>query len=316
VTVDNLVDAFLDDRAVDPSVREVTLYNYRGTAKKVRKELGPIHAQALTRKRVVAFVNECAAEGLSQRTVTEYLWILKSALQMGVDNEQLVKNVAQTVKSKGRPPQPRRALTVEEWDKFVDVINDNDAAGAWWLTLLGLRRSEVMALTWADIDLKTRTVNIRKGRVMIDGKRQAVGDTKTRAGYRQIVVPQEVADALSEMRTRQMERFGLLHAREGHIVVDHKGAPLRPERWSDSFKAIAGKIEAEGVTLHSARHTAVTLMRARGGADHAVAQFVGHDEVVMRRTYTHKDVEGMTRAAELLVRGVPDVTTDVTTGSE
>ena len=316
VTVGDLVDSWLEDRASDQGVREVTLSGYRDAAKRVRRDLGAISAQALTRKRVVTFVDDCAKDGRSRRTITGYLWVIKSALQMGVDNDQLVRNVAATVKSKGRPPRERRALTNEEWARVVEVVSVDDAAGAWWLTLLGLRRSELLALRWSDVDLKARAVTISKGRVMVDGRRWVEGAPKSKAGYRVITVPHEVAEALSDMRGRQVERFGLVHARDGYLVVDHKGAPLRPERWSDSFGRIARQVKAEGVTLHSARHTAVTLMRSRGAADHAVAQFVGHDEVVMRRTYTHADTVGMATAGELLVRGAAGVTTRVTTGSD
>jgi len=41
--------------------------------------------------------------------------------------------------------------------------------GCWLLTLCGVRRSEVMALRWTDVDLHQRTLTITRGRVLIDG---------------------------------------------------------------------------------------------------------------------------------------------------
>ena len=53
-------------------------------------------------------------------------------------------------------------------------------------------------------------------------------------------------------------------------------------------------------TLHTARHSAVTAMRNAGVADHMVAAFAGHEEVVMRRTYSHADSEGLAAAGRAL----------------
>jgi integrase len=54
------------------------------------------------------------------------------------------------------------------------------------------------------------------------------------------------------------------------------------------------------VTLHEARHSSVTAMRDAGVADHVVAAWHGHDEAVMRRTYSHAQPERMAEAGEAL----------------
>jgi len=52
------------------------------------------------------------------------------------------------------------------------------------------------------------------------------------------------------------------------------------------------------LTLHSARHSSVTAMRAQGIADQTVAKWHGHDEVVMRKIYTHPPEDELRAASD------------------
>jgi integrase len=79
-------------------------------------------------------------------------------------------------------------------------------------------------------------------------------------------------------------------------VIDELGRPIRPEAYSDRFRAIAKQAGVPAIRLHDARHSSVTTMRERGVSDEIVAAWHGHDENVMRSTYTHTRTEAM-RAA-------------------
>jgi integrase len=74
----------------------------------------------------------------------------------------------------------------------------------------------------------------------------------------------------------------------------------RSERWSDRWRGHCGEAGVRALTLHAARRTSVTLMRAAGVPDHVVAAWHGHDDVVMRRTYSHPDVAGLAAAGATL----------------
>ena len=93
--------------------------------------------------------------------------------------------------------------------------------------------------------------------------------------------------ALRALRDTQGAQYGFEQARSGYLAVDAAGVPLRPERYSDLWRALCRGAGVEPVTLHAARHSSVTAMRAVGVPDDMVARWHGHDEVVMRRTYSH-----------------------------
>jgi integrase len=173
--------------------------------------------------------------------------------------------------------------------------------GAWRLTLLGLRRSELLGLRWSDIDLATGTLTIERGRVLVDGgKRTAEDRPKTRRGTRTIPLPLDVLKALRSMRESQLAGFGATQVRSGYVVVDEIGEPMRHEAWSDAWKRHCKAAGVPVVNLHGARHSAITTLREAGVPDHIVAALAGHDEVVMRRTYSHAQDEGLANAARTL----------------
>jgi site-specific recombinase XerD len=77
---------------------------------------------------------------------------------------------------------------------------------------------------------------------------------------------------------------------------------MRPEDWSERWQALC--VATEGVrdnhTLHAARHSTVTFMRNAGVPDHIVAAWHGHDEVVIRQTYSHAHLEQLKDAGGAL----------------
>lgn len=82
------------------------------------------------------------------------LTLLKTALRAAVAEDLIKRNPAEFVKP---PPQPSREMqtwTADELRTFLEHGADDDLAGAWHLTALGLRRGEVLALRWADVDLE------------------------------------------------------------------------------------------------------------------------------------------------------------------
>ena len=242
---------------------------------------------------------------LSKRTVGKALTTLRSVFDLAVRRRAIPGNPATWVEASGKPPTPREAFTAAEWDRLRKAAATEKGTAVvdeavWCLVLAGLRRSEVLGVRWGDVDFGNATLTIQRGRVAIDGKHTEVGETKTSKGKRTLYLPEGVMSVLSACRTDQAQRFGLGQVRDGYVAVDAACRPLRPERLSDEWRVLCGLAEVRVLTLHSARHSSVTLMRDRGVDDHIVASWHGHDEVVMRSTYSHAQPETLRAAGEAL----------------
>ena len=164
----------------------------------------------------------------------------------------------------------------------------------------GLRRSEVMALRWSDVDFAEQTITIVRGRIAVDGKASEEGDPKTRRGRRTVHMTDDLRAVLRRMREEQGAQFGFEHARSGRLAVNEAGDDLRPERYSDLWREACQAAGVPVCTLHVARHSSVTLMRKLGVPDQIVAAHHGHDESTMRATYSHAHREDLVSAAERL----------------
>lgn len=299
-TVAEACESFLASKAV--KVRAVTLGTYRSSLRHVIDAYGDKRLQSLTRQDVERLRDEMLAEGKSGRTVGLVLLLLRGVLAEALADGRLVRNVAARVAGPSQDPKRRESLTGDEVAKISAAAEGHRLYGCWLLTLFGLRRSEVMGLRWSDI-AEDGTLTVERGRVLVDGHRTEVGRTKTLNGVRTLTLPPHIRKALATMRTRRDEEMlalGRKVSEEDYIATDETGRPLRPERYSDEWRELCKAAGVRPVVLHAARHSSVSLLRAAGVPGHVIAAWHGHDEVVMRRTYSHVFAEDMAAAGEVL----------------
>lgn len=285
--------------------RANTVIGYRTDLKHPRRAFGNMPVQQITERDVEAMVAAMVEAGLSHRTVGKALTTLRSVLDVAVRRRTIPTNPATWVQASGTPPMARKAFTPSEWESLRTAAGSDAGTrvvdqAVWCLVMAGLRRSEVLGLRWNDIDFSAGSLTIQRSRVPVDGKHTEIGQTKTAKGKRTLYMPDEVMSVLAGCRTDQAQVFGLGQARDGYVAVDAACRPLRPERLSDEWRVLCGLAGVRVLTLHSARHSSVTLMRDRGVDDHIVAAWHGHDEVVMRQTYSHAQPETLKAAGEAL----------------
>jgi integrase len=163
------------------------------------------------------------------------------------------------VQASGTAPKQRQASARATAPRCARTSSSDRLGAVWWLTLAGLRRSEILALTWADVDLSAGTATVSRSITPdASGRRGAPTGTKTRSGARCLPLAGEVVALLSTLRAEHGAALGFEHIRSGFLAVDENGTPLRPERWSDMGRTHCQTAGVPVVTLHSARHTSVT----------------------------------------------------------
>ncbi|UGQ43394.1 tyrosine-type recombinase/integrase [Rhodococcus aetherivorans] len=241
--------------------------------------------------------------GVSARTVCTMLTVLSSALTAAVKRGLVARNVAALV---DRPSVEHREMSAwepEQAQAFRRHVSGDRLYACWLLTLYGLRRSEVLGLTWDRVDFDAGTVTVSQGRVIVRGEGTAVGDPKSARSRRTLPMPPEVVAALRALhRVQAAERLALGpgYPDTDLVAVSVDGTPLRPETYSKMFRR---RCEAAGVPvirLHDARHTAASTMLAAGVPVLVVAKWLGHDPAMTLRVYGHAHDDALKSAGASL----------------
>jgi integrase len=305
ITFDEVADAWLSEKN-RKGLREVTLRGYRDSLSHARRAFGPISVERVTRNEVEQLAKEMQDSGLAARTTNLCLGLVRAVLERSVAEGHTIRNVAQSVTAHSGASAKRIPLTLEEGRKVAEEASRHRLHAAWLLTLSGLRRSEVLGLKWRDINGEKGTINICRSRVMVGGAIH-VGPSKTQHGTRTLPIPQDVISAMRTWKSQVASSLGVgMLGTDIYVFLDEAGTPVRPEWYSDEWVRLCHKAGIERrVKLHEARHYSVVTMRTAGLPDRLVAAWHGHDEVTMRRTYDHAnlDIDGLAsigRALEAL----------------
>jgi integrase len=215
-TLSELADQWLSTRR---DIRAVSLEGYRQVLRPVLREHGDRRVQTITRAEIERWVEAwrvsggVRGRGISHRSIVYTLGTLRQVLALGVAQGVLPRalgNPAEGVKPPRKRAEDRSEVvvwSVAELARFLRVADTDEWAAAWRLTGCGLRRSEVLGLTWSAVDWESGSVEVRQGRVKTGrAKTTATDDPKSAASRRTVPVeaihPGTIA-ALKALRSAQ-----------------------------------------------------------------------------------------------------------------
>jgi len=196
---------------------------------------------------------------------------LKSILSVlynhAIRHEWLTFNPISRVRVSQKRLRDKDVLTPEEFQSLVEQLPVRDRAIAMLVGSTGLRRSEWIALTWSDLDVRTMEVRVLRSCV-----RNRFGKTKTEVSCRPVPLHPIVLNALLNWRAES------LYATDADFLfpsIRHKGLkPLSPDHLLKKNirpALIRAGIVGKQIGWHSFRHSLATNLRALG-VDIKVAQ--------------------------------------------
>lgn len=259
-----------------------TAQNYKYAMAHIKEALGYKQMRDISQTDVVLFANTFT--DYSAKYINHMRTTLNQILRAAVHNGMLIRNPADGVRWPAGSKGTHRALT--DWE--IQAIKNNWAehrAGLWMMVMLfaGLRRGEMMALRWDDIDFRKQEINV-KSAVHFEGNKPVVGPTKTEAGIRTIPMMEPLQIALEQAR---FARIGLYvcHGKDGGLITQ-----MTLRRGSESFnKHLSGKEGKEiSFRCHDLRHTFATLLYDADVDVKSAQYLLGHTDIKMTmQIYTH-----------------------------
>ena len=280
------------EESVRQTVRCTTYENYSTLVRvHIVPALGTTQLQKLTPLQVQRFLNQKLASGLSTRSVQYLLVLLRRVLRLAVKWQMVQKNVALDVDPPRVTHREVTPLTVEQARRFLESVR-GDKLEALYITAvaLGLRRGEVLALRWEDLDFGGGTLSVRGSLQRAGGKLQIL-ETKTDKSRRSVVMPQIVASALKSHRVRQLEHrlaVGQKWTEQGLVFPNFYGGLNCPRRLNRQFDEALMKAGLPKVRFHDLRHGAATMLLSQGVAVKTISEVLGHSNTRMTLdVYSH-----------------------------
>ena len=225
--------------------------------------------------------------------------LLYGALKQAVRWQLVPRNVCEAVDPLKERPREMSLWTPGEAVRFLEATRPHRLYAAFYLLMAtGLRRGEVLGLTWAD--LTGDRLYVRRSYTVIGGK-PAWSTPKTQKGVRFVVLPQDALAVLEGHRKQQEAERAFLGSAwlgGGFMFTHEDGRPFPPGTLHKLWLRLQADAKVPTVRLHDLRHLHVSLLVKQGFDPRAIADRVGHtDPAFTMRRYAHMFEEQRQAAA-------------------
>ena len=295
---------------VKPQIRPTTEANYEAKIyQHIIPELGKIPLNQLSQKDLQQFYarmktggrlirTEQFGKGLSDSMVRGLHATCRSALEKAVQEGLLRTNPAVGCKL---PPKRGREMQVLGREELQRFLIQAQAEGCYELFLLdlctGLRRGELLALQWDDLDFKTGALTVNKQVYEVKGQLQ-MSVPKTRASIRKLVLPPSVVEVLRQYQETVDSRWMF----PSPVKED---CPLTPGVVRRRLQLILEHAGCKHVRFHDLRHTFATLALENGMDVKTLSAMLGHvSAATTLDIYTHITDDMQRAAAANIDRGI------------
>ena len=293
MTVGAFLDRWLQDSVGPNDLSAETKQGYEMIVRKhLIPALGDIRLQELTPTKLQSYYTQKLASGrrdgkggLSPRTVRHHHTLLHGALKSAVKWQMVGRNVADFVDAPKFKQKEMQTFDERAMLDFLDSVKETIYYPVFYTALFtGMRRSELLALRWSDIDLDIGAISINRSLHHLEDNSFAYQPPKTAKSRR--LVPLSPSTSIMLRHHRDGQRASRLLV--GNSLTDNDlvfcqsdGGPLLPHSVTQAWRRLVRKAGFQGIRLHDARHTHATLMLEQGVNWKIISERLGHGSVAM-----------------------------------
>jgi integrase len=228
--------------------------------------------------------------GLSPMTVLHHHRVLSEALKQAVRWNLVIRNVCDAVQPPKPAREPMRTLDAKEVHGLLAKAEGTRLHLPILLAVhTGMRRGELLALRWRNIDLDAKTLSCIESLQWVNGAALFKGP-KTQRGRRVVMLSETAVTALRRHHKDQTAARllqGKNYRDQDLVFAGERGEPWNPESFASSWQRFIGKTDYK-VRFHDLRHTCATLLLGQGVHPKVVSEMLGHSTVAITLdTYSH-----------------------------
>ncbi len=241
---------------------------------------------------------ELYGEGLSNQTVRGIHTTLHAALEKAVAEKLLFRNPADGCRL---PPAKAREMQVLAPEEIQRLLIQAKEDGCYELLLLefstGLRRGEICALQWDDLNFKTGALRVERQVHRVKGE-LVISQPKTKASNRSVILPTPVLNVLKEYKKAVVSRWIF----PSPVNVD---APRDPAAVRKRLQTVLERADCKKIRFHDLRHTFSTVSLEHGMDVKTLSTIIGHvSSSTTLNVYAHVTDEMRRTAAAKIDQGI------------
>lgn len=297
-TLKGYLDYWIEQR--EHNLSPTTIYGYKSMINNhIIPSLGNIKLNELKPLHIQEYYKE-KSKTLSQTTILHHHRMLRKALEDAKEWQLIKDNPADHVESPKPQKYKSNVLNLDEIKQLLKALESNRLEVPITLMLfLGLRRGELLALKWADIDYKNKTITIQRNLVRggDNGNELIIKEPKTEESIRTIPISDNILKLLKKQEIKQKEEkisLGPHYKENGFIFTTSTGDIINPASFSREFGDFIKANNLKHIRLHDLRHTNATLMLKSNIPAKIASERLGHSNIsTTLDLYSHvlKDME-------------------------
>ena len=290
-TVAHYLQRWLSDYA-KPNLSPRTVEGYEHILQRyVLPDLGNIALAQLKPEHLQQYYSLKLNNGLSGQTVRHHHTVLHKALQTAIEWGLITRNVADAVSAPRAESKEMQVWNEDEIGQFLEVARNTQYYALFYTALFtGMRRSELLALRWQDIDFLLSQIYINRSLHALKGGKVIFKAPKSAKGRRTVAMPPSLYLVLDEYRKAREAESLLLDQpiSDTDLIFGTLGDPLLPNTVTHAWIRLVRRTGLKVIRFHDARHTHASLMLKQGIHPKVVQERLGHSSIsITLDTYSH-----------------------------
>ena len=287
----------------EPTISQSTRRGYDTNIRLIKaSDIAEKTLQGINTIDIQAWINEIqqrsplTGKKISAKTVKNIYNVLNPAMKRAEDLELIRKNPCRGVSLPKCAKYEAEVYDDTEIQKLLEACKGTELELPITLAVtLGLRRGELLALRWENVDLDNMSIKICENMIEVDKEtspdRFIIKEPKSASGIRTIKITNILANLLKKQKVKCLENklaIGDKYCNVDYVVCKEDGKNYLPNTFDKMFKRLLKNNGLKDIRLHDLRHTNATLMLKNGISAKEAQLRLGHADVsVTLGTYSH-----------------------------